>query len=124
MLKTGAEHLESLRDGRVSLGRERIDDVTRHPAFKNTANTIAALYDHKALPENRDLMTFEEDGSRYSMWYLMPKSQEDLEKRRQAHERIADLTTECSGAPWTTSRLRDGHGNDAAGLRGGRRGPW
>ena len=93
MLKTGAEHLESLRDGRVVyLGRERIDDVTRHPAFKNAANTIAALYDHKAKPENRDLMTFEEDGSRYSMWYLMPKSREDLEKRRQAHKRIADLT--------------------------------
>ena len=44
MLKTGAEHLESLRDGRVVyLGRERVDDVTTHPAFANAARTIAAL---------------------------------------------------------------------------------
>jgi 4-hydroxyphenylacetate 3-monooxygenase len=35
MLKTGKEHVESLRDGRVVyLGSERIDDVTTHPAFR------------------------------------------------------------------------------------------
>ena len=34
MLRSGKEHLESLRDGRVVyVGGERIDDVTRHPAF-------------------------------------------------------------------------------------------
>ena len=36
MLRTGKEHLESLRDGRVVyVGGERIDDVTRHPAFRD-----------------------------------------------------------------------------------------
>ena len=40
MLKSGAEHLESLRDGRVVyIGRERVDDVTTHPAFRNAART-------------------------------------------------------------------------------------
>ena len=35
MLRTGKEHLELLRDGRVVyVGGERIDDVTRHPAFR------------------------------------------------------------------------------------------
>lgn len=93
MLKTGAEHLESLRDGRVVyLGRERVDDVTTHPAFANAARTIAALYDHKAAPEQRDLMSFEVNGERHSMWFLMPRSAADLERRRQAHKRIADLT--------------------------------
>ena len=38
MLRTGPEHLESLRDGRVVyVGSERIDDVTRHPAFRSAA---------------------------------------------------------------------------------------
>jgi aromatic ring hydroxylase len=38
MLRTGKEHLESLRDGRVVyIGDERVDDVTRHPAFRNAA---------------------------------------------------------------------------------------
>src|SRR2546425_1268266 len=36
MLKTGKEHVESLRDGRVVyLGSERIEDITTHPAFRN-----------------------------------------------------------------------------------------
>jgi 4-hydroxyphenylacetate 3-monooxygenase len=46
MLRTGKEHLESLRDGRVVyIGSEKVDDVTRHPAFRNAAATVAAIYD-------------------------------------------------------------------------------
>ena len=57
MLRTGKEHLESLRDGRaIYIGGERIDDVTTHPAFRNAAATVAALYDLKADPALRDLM--------------------------------------------------------------------
>ncbi len=38
MLKTGAEHLKSLRDGRVVyIGGEKVDDVTTHPAFRAAA---------------------------------------------------------------------------------------
>ena len=38
MLKTGSEHLESLRDGRtVFIGSEKVTDVTSHPAFRNAA---------------------------------------------------------------------------------------
>ena len=43
---TGAEYLESLRDGReIWLYGERVKDVTTHPAFRNTACMIARLYD-------------------------------------------------------------------------------
>ena len=63
MLKTGEQHLESLRDGRVVyVGREQVDDVTTHPAFKNAAQTVASLYDLKASAPMRDLMSFEEAG--------------------------------------------------------------
>ena len=49
MLKTGAQHLESIRDGRVVyIGSERVDDVTTHPAFRNAAHSIAAIYDMKS----------------------------------------------------------------------------
>ena len=48
MLKTGAEHLASLRDGRVVyIGAEKVDDVTTHPAFRNGARSMAAIYDLK-----------------------------------------------------------------------------
>ena len=54
MLRSGKEHLESLRDGRVVyIGNEKVDDVTTHPAFRNAAQTVAALYDMKADPAQR-----------------------------------------------------------------------
>ena len=43
---TGQEYLESLRDRReVYVYGERVEDVTTHPAFRNTARSIARLYD-------------------------------------------------------------------------------
>lgn len=90
MLKTGQEHLESLRDGRrVYIGDELVEDVTTHPAFRNAARSFAMLYDRKRAPENIDVMSYEEDGERYSTWFLMPKNQEDLKKRMETHRRIA-----------------------------------
>jgi 4-hydroxyphenylacetate 3-monooxygenase len=45
-LLTGAEYLESLRDGReVWIDGERVRDVTEHPAFRNAARSVARLYD-------------------------------------------------------------------------------
>ena len=38
---TGKEYLESLRDGReVYIYGERVEDVTAHPAFRNSARSI------------------------------------------------------------------------------------
>jgi 4-hydroxyphenylacetate 3-monooxygenase len=48
----------------VYIGAERVDDVTAHPAFREGARTIAAIYDRKADPAHRDLFSFEEDGER------------------------------------------------------------
>jgi len=68
MLMTGSEYLESIRDGRrVYIGSERVDDVTTHPAFRNAARTLATIYDRKRAPENREVMTCEEDGTHYIM---------------------------------------------------------
>ena len=48
MIKTGDQHLNQLKDGRVVyIGDEKINDVTIHPAFKNAAKTVAKLYDIK-----------------------------------------------------------------------------
>ncbi|RPH59202.1 MAG: hypothetical protein EHM89_11100, partial [Acidobacteria bacterium] len=38
---TGAEYLESIRDGReIWIYGERVKDVTTHPAFRNTTRMI------------------------------------------------------------------------------------
>jgi 4-hydroxyphenylacetate 3-monooxygenase len=93
MLRTGKEHLERLRDGRaVYVGRERIDDVTAHPAFAHAAATAAAIYDMKAEPANRDVTAFEEDGELYSAYYLRAKTRDDLRQRSAVHARIAEAT--------------------------------
>ncbi len=93
MLKTGSEHLESLRDGRrVYIGSEEVNDVTEHRAFRNAARSFAMLYDRKREPENRKIMSFDEDGDSFSSWFLMPKTVEDLEKRYETHRRIAEWT--------------------------------
>lgn len=90
---TGQEFLESIRDGRkVYLGKELVDDVTTHPAFKNAAGTFAMIYDRKRAPENRDVMVSEEDGEEFSTYYLRPRSREDLERRFETHRRIASWT--------------------------------
>jgi 4-hydroxyphenylacetate 3-monooxygenase len=93
MLRTGSEHLERLRDGRVIfIGNERVEDVTTHPAFRNAARTVAAIYDMKADPANREVMSFAEDGDRFSMYFLQARGPEDLRRRMRAHRMIADMT--------------------------------
>ena len=93
MLKTGAEHLESLRDGRkIYVGSELVTDVTTHPAFRNGAQSIANIYDLKRAKENLDTMTYEENGERYSGYYLQARSKADLEFRYNVHRKIADST--------------------------------
>jgi 4-hydroxyphenylacetate 3-monooxygenase len=91
MLRSGSEHLERLRDGRVVyIGGERVADVTAHPAFRNAARTVASIYDLKLA--RRDAMSFEEDGERYAIYYLKPRTREDLARRTRGHRLIADLT--------------------------------
>lgn len=93
MLMTGDDYLESIRDGRrVFVGRERVDDVTAHPAFRNAARSFAMIYDRKRAAENRDVMTFEEDGETFSTYFLLPRTREDLWRRFETHRRIASWT--------------------------------
>jgi 4-hydroxyphenylacetate 3-monooxygenase len=98
MLMTGREYLESIRDGRrVYVGSERVDDVTSHPAFQNAARSFAMIYDSKRAPENREIMTFEEDGETFSTYFLLPRSREDLQRRFETHRRIAAWTNGLLG---------------------------
>src|SRR6266446_3275922 len=93
MLLTGGEFLQSIRDGRrVYIGGEVVEDVTTHPAFRNAARSFAMIYDRKRAPENRDVMTCEEDGETFSTYFLLPRTREDLARRFETHRRIASWT--------------------------------
>ena len=86
-LRTGAEHIKSLQDGRtIYIDGELVADVTTHPAFRNAVHAAAALYDFQAQPENIELMTFQPEGSdrRVNRGWQMPRSYDELVLRRKA----------------------------------------
>jgi 4-hydroxyphenylacetate 3-monooxygenase len=68
-----------------------VDDVTTHPAFRNAAHTVAAIYDMKADSANREIMSFTDGGEQCSMYYLRARTQADLRRRMRAHRIIADI---------------------------------
>ena len=94
MIKTGSQHIETLRDGRqVYIDGRMAGDVTVHPAFQRTAQSIGLLYDFQSRPQNADLMTFEtpdEPGRANRIWQL-PRSYHELVQRRKAIEAWAEL---------------------------------
>jgi 4-hydroxyphenylacetate 3-monooxygenase len=93
VLISGQQKIERMRDGRaVYIGAERVDDVTIHPAFRQGARTIASLYDLKADPTKRELFSFEEDGERFSLYWLRCRNRDDLVRRMGALKAIADLS--------------------------------
>src|SRR5213080_880988 len=64
--QTGAEFIESLRDGReVFIYGERVKDVTTHPAFRNTARMTARLFDALHDPDRAGtlLLSTDTDGT-------------------------------------------------------------
>jgi 4-hydroxyphenylacetate 3-monooxygenase len=93
MLRSGADYLSSICDGRkIYLGGELVRDVTTHPAFRNAAHCFAEIYDRKRSAENLEALSYEENGERYSTWYLKPRDRDDLRKRTEAHRHVASWT--------------------------------
>ena len=81
-LKTPAEYIESLRDGRVTYwDGECIDDITVHPKFKTPIAVAAGDYDY-ANPARREVMTYRTDeGDVAHRVFQIPRSEADLERR-------------------------------------------
>jgi 4-hydroxyphenylacetate 3-monooxygenase len=84
--RSGKQYLAGLREQEreVWLGGERVRDVTTHPGLKNGARAIASLYDMQLDPKLRDEMTYVSPttGDRVGLSFLIPRTREDLEKRR------------------------------------------
>jgi 4-hydroxyphenylacetate 3-monooxygenase len=96
MLRSGAAYLEGLDDGReVYLGGRKVDRVANHPAFRNTARTVASLYDAaSSAPGSADGPVYptDENGEAYNPIWLRPRSKEDLAVRGAAHKAWSELT--------------------------------
>jgi 4-hydroxyphenylacetate 3-monooxygenase len=93
-LMTGEQYLASLRDGReVYLYGERIGDVTEHPAFQNSARSIARLYDALHDPATREqLTTVDRLGIRTHKFFAPSWSASELLDAREAIAHWARLS--------------------------------
>jgi 4-hydroxyphenylacetate 3-monooxygenase len=94
-MRTGADYLQSLNDGRqVFLDGDKVADVTRHPAFRQASRSLATLYDIAAEPDLRQTMTFAspKTGAPVLRAYQIPHTHEDLRARRLFSEKWAEAT--------------------------------
>lgn len=93
---TGDEYIESLRDGReVYIHGERVDDVTTHPAFRNSVRMAARLYDGFHNPETADKLLTDTDtgsGGKTHPFFKVPRSVDDLRESRTAIETWARMS--------------------------------
>ena len=94
--QTGADYLASLSDGReVFIYGERVKDVTKHQAFRNTARMVARLYDALHDPKRKDkilLPTETGNGGMTHAFFKAPKTLEEMIAGRNAIAEWAKLT--------------------------------
>src|SRR6516162_5718801 len=85
---TGTEFLESLRDGReVYIYGERVGDVTTHPAFRNSAASVALLYDALHDEAHKEVLTASTDtgsGGYTHKFFKAAHSREEVIAQRDA----------------------------------------
>ena len=84
-MRGGAAYVAGLRDGRaIFLDGKRVDDVTTHPAFAESVRRIAERYD-AAIGADVTTCLDPASGQRIGTMWLIPRSAEDLGRRRAVH---------------------------------------
>jgi aromatic ring hydroxylase len=88
-MRTGAEYLESLRDGRKVwvMGEGRVDDVTTHPATSAMVREYVTWYDrHLDVAWQDVLLTAPQAGAeRIPLAFLVPTSADDLRRMGKSY---------------------------------------
>ena len=91
MIRTAAEYLESIRDGRqVWINGEKVDDVPTHPMFKPLVDIRARIYEMQHDAATRDTMTYQENGETFAVGLKLPYTQEDWYRKREATDAVMD----------------------------------
>lgn len=91
MLRTGQQYRDSIRDGRrIWINGERVKDVTLHPHFKPLVDIRARIYDLAHEDATRDILSYEENGERYSVGLKLPHTQDDWHAKRLATDTILE----------------------------------
>ena len=97
--RTGQQFLEGLRgDAReIWLGGEKITHPLDHPQLEAAARSLAAVYDLQHEHADEMLAPSPDDGRLVNVTHLIPRSKDDLERRRRAVELTASATAGLMG---------------------------
>src|SRR4051812_3929356 len=94
--RTGKEYIERLKNHppETWVGNEKITDPTTHPLVAPAVKSIARLYDAQWEADKKDDMLFKspKTGDMVGSSFLVPKSRDDLTKRRKMHQVWAEET--------------------------------
>lgn len=127
--RTGEQFLEGLRGGgrELWMGDERITDATTHPALAGGARAIAEVFDVQHKYAEDCLMADPDTSEPINVSHMIPRSKDDLLRRRRGLERIAATTVGMMGRTpdymnvtfaGFAGRWRDWAGPDGANERG------
>lgn len=86
--RTGEQYLERLNSTTPTVyvdGEKVTSRVADHPAFRTSARTYAELFDLQSSEEHRHALTFVSptSGDRVGISFLVPRSEDDLRRRRE-----------------------------------------
>ena len=86
-LRTPAEYVDSLRDGRTVFYRgERVPDVTVHPVIDKAVRHACVDYEMAEDPATRELAVVADEGEPYARYFKVPMSTDDLRLRSKLIE--------------------------------------
>jgi 4-hydroxyphenylacetate 3-monooxygenase oxygenase component len=95
-VRNGAEFIAGLKahPKDVWIAGRQVGDVTSDLAFRLPVESLAGLFDQQVQPELRDIMTYqdEESGRPAGLSFLIPRSRDDLVRRRAAMQVWAEAT--------------------------------
>ena len=108
-IRTGRQFLDKLNSMTPHLvidGEVVSRNLTEHPAFKELALTYAKLFDMQHDPKYQDALTYTSptSGDLVNASFLVPRSAEDLKKRRAATATWAEYSNGFLGR---TGRLHE-----------------
>ncbi len=100
--RTGKDYIERLAASRPTIqvhGETVTEGVPDHPAFRSLVHSYAHLYDLQHEPKLHDLMTYRSPstGDPVGTSFMVPRTHEDLTKRRRMMKTWADFSAGTLG---------------------------
>jgi 4-hydroxyphenylacetate 3-monooxygenase len=97
--RTGEEFLKGLRSRKpeVWIGNERVDDITEHPGLKGGAESLASVFDRQYECAEQCLIPDPETGEQINISHIIPRSVDDLRRRRKGLTKISETTMGLMG---------------------------